>query len=143
MIHRFCLGKLNANPCPKKERRCAVALHSTPSGPENRIEENEPVNDIRRRVAMRRKGGYVEYATKASTNGKRIPFKLRRCCCELKLRANLPASPAANHTNILAWGPLSSSSLDPVAQSRVEDATPSGTKARRRPVTPGVASGGY
>jgi hypothetical protein len=41
---------------------------------QDRIEENEPVNDIRRRVAMWRKGGYVECATDAFARGKRIAF---------------------------------------------------------------------
>jgi hypothetical protein len=70
----------------------------------------------------------------------RIAFKLRRGCRELTLRANLRAAPAANHA-------LSSSALEPasrpIAQSHVNDATPSGTKARRRPVTPRAPSGGH
>jgi hypothetical protein len=43
---------------------------------------NEPVDDIRRRVALWRKGGHVGCATDASVGGKRIAFKLRRGCCE-------------------------------------------------------------
>ena len=65
---------------------------------------NEPVNDTRRRVVMWRKGGYVGCATDASVGGTRISFKLRRGCCELTLRTNLLAGPAANYANILPWG---------------------------------------
>lgn len=87
---------------PKKEQRCAAALYSTPSGHKTASKSNEPVDVIRRRVAMWRKGGHVGCAIDASAGGKRIAFKLRRYCCELTLRANLRAGPAANHANIFA-----------------------------------------
>jgi hypothetical protein len=62
----------------KKEWRGAAALYSTPSGHKTTSKSNEPVGDIRRRVAMSRKGGYVGCATDASVGGKRIAFKLRQ-----------------------------------------------------------------
>ena len=40
----------------KKEWRGAAALYSTPSGHKTTSKSNEPVDDIRRRVAMSRKG---------------------------------------------------------------------------------------
>ena len=86
----------------KKERHCAAALYSTESGHKTTSKSNEPVDDICRRVAMSRKGGYVGCATDASVGGKRIAFKLRRDCCKLSLRENLRAGPAVNHVNILA-----------------------------------------
>ena len=87
---------------PKKEQRCAAALYSTPSGHKTASKSNEPVDVIRRRVAMWRKGGHVGCATDASASGKRIAFKLQRGCCKLSLRENLRAGPAVNHVNILA-----------------------------------------
>lgn len=86
-------------------------------------------------VATSRKGGYVGRATDASVGGGRIAFKLRRGCRELTLRANLRAAPAANHAQSSALEPASR----PIAQLHVNDAAPSGTKARRRPRYPSRA----
>ncbi len=88
-------------------------------------------------VAASRKGGYVGCATSnASVGGRRIGFKLPRGCRELTLRANLRAAPAAKHA-------LAPSAVEPasrsIAQPHVNDATPSGTKARRRPGYPSRA----
>lgn len=46
-------------PITKPKKKGAQQLPFDPEWTQDRIEENKLVNDIRRRVAMWRKGGYV------------------------------------------------------------------------------------
>jgi hypothetical protein len=63
------LGVLSANRHPKKRTALLSSALFDTEWIQDRIEEIEPVNYIRRRFAMWLKGGYVECATDASASG--------------------------------------------------------------------------